>query len=71
MVNREELDSTGVDIDGIRITNESRTETEVYTRVMGYYRPTRQFNPGKQSEFRDRREFVIDEAAVAGACDAE
>jgi anaerobic ribonucleoside-triphosphate reductase len=27
---------------------------EVYSRVCGYFRPTSQFNKGKQSEFKDR-----------------
>jgi len=32
---------------------------EVYTRVVGYLRPVNQFNPGKQQEFRERKEFKI------------
>jgi len=28
---------------------------EVYTRVVCYYRPVSNFNPGKQEEFRDRK----------------
>ncbi len=31
---------------------------EVWTRVMGYYRPVSQFNRGKQSEFNERRFFT-------------
>jgi ribonucleoside-triphosphate reductase len=31
---------------------------EIWTRVMGYYRPVSQFNRGKQSEYRERRFFV-------------
>ena len=31
---------------------------QVWTRVMGYHRPVSAFNPGKQSEHRDRRLFV-------------
>lgn len=30
--------------------------TEIYSRVVGYYRPTSQWNKGKQSEFEDRKE---------------
>jgi hypothetical protein len=33
--------------------------TEVYTRCVGYYRPTKQFNPGKISEFSVRKNFDI------------
>ena len=30
---------------------------EVYTRVVGYYRPVQQFNEGKKEEFKQRKEF--------------
>ena len=30
---------------------------EVYSRVCGYIRPVTQWNPGKVSEFEDRKEF--------------
>ena len=29
--------------------------TEIYSRVAGYFRPVKQWNKGKQEEFRDRR----------------
>ena len=34
-------------------------ETEVYSRVTGYYRAVQNFNDGKAHEFRDRKEYVI------------
>jgi ribonucleoside-triphosphate reductase len=34
-----------------------RTECEVYSRVVGYLRPVKQWNRGKQQEFDDRRVF--------------
>jgi ribonucleoside-triphosphate reductase len=34
-------------------------ECEIYSRVVGYLRPVRQWNAGKQSEFTDRRPFKI------------
>lgn len=34
-----------------------RTRCEVWTRVMGYHRPTTSFNTGKQGEFMERRFF--------------
>ena len=34
-----------------------RTECEVYSRVVGYLRPVGQWNPGKQQEYEDRKEF--------------
>jgi len=35
------------------------TKCEVYSRVVGYYRPIQQWNDGKQEEFYDRREYKI------------
>ncbi len=35
-----------------------RTRCEVWTRVMGYHRPVSAFNPGKQSEHKDRVFFL-------------
>ena len=32
-------------------------ETEVYTRVVGYYRPVGRWNKGKQQEYKDRIEY--------------
>jgi anaerobic ribonucleoside-triphosphate reductase len=32
---------------------------EVYSRIVGYYRPVQQWNIGKQQEFKDRKEFKI------------
>ena len=34
-------------------------ETEVYSRVVGYLRPVKQWNDGKQAEFRIRRVFHV------------
>lgn len=36
-----------------------KAKTEVYSRIVGYYRPVQQWNPGKQSEFKDRVPFKI------------
>lgn len=30
---------------------------EIYSRVVGYYRPVANWNKGKQEEFQDRRTF--------------
>jgi ribonucleoside-triphosphate reductase len=32
---------------------------EVYSRIVGYYRPVQQWNLGKQQEFKQRKEFKI------------
>ena len=42
----------------IELKDEERTRCEVWTRVMGYHRPTTSFNKGKQSEHRERQFFV-------------
>ncbi len=44
-----------IDADGQKIM---RTRCEIYTRVMGYYRPVTQFNNGKKSEFYTRKYFI-------------
>lgn len=43
---------------GTTIPAEKRQKTEVYSRVVGYLRPVRQWNKGKQSEWKNRREFI-------------
>jgi hypothetical protein len=58
MVNKSELNSTGVVIDGVELTNEERQPCEVWTRVMGYYRPVSFYNTGKKGEYHERVEFV-------------
>ncbi|MDD5377235.1 MAG: anaerobic ribonucleoside-triphosphate reductase [Candidatus Gracilibacteria bacterium] len=45
---------TFIDKDG---NEQTRTKCEIYTRVMGYYRPVSQFNNGKKSEFYTREYF--------------
>ncbi|PTQ56356.1 MAG: Ribonucleotide reductase of class III (anaerobic), large subunit [Candidatus Carbobacillus altaicus] len=34
-------------------------ETEVYSRIVGYYRPIKQWNDGKKEEFKDRLTFAL------------
>ena len=40
------------------LRDDERQRCEVWTRVMGYYRPVSQFNRGKQSEFKERLFFA-------------
>ncbi|MDP5208946.1 MULTISPECIES: anaerobic ribonucleoside-triphosphate reductase [unclassified Microbulbifer] len=40
------------------LKEKDRTRCEVWSRVMGYHRPVSFWNPGKQSEHRERRFFV-------------
>ena len=47
------------------LRDEDRQRCEVWTRVMGYYRPVSQFNRGKQSEYHERLFYEVPaEAAV-------
>ena len=34
-------------------------ECEEYSRVVGYIRPVKQWNPGKKEEYKDRKEFKV------------
>jgi ribonucleoside-triphosphate reductase len=38
------------------------SETEVYSRIVGYYRPVKQWNVGKKEEFKDRLEYTEEKA---------
>ena len=58
MVNKNELNSTSTVIDGVELSNEERQPCEIWTRVMGYYRPVAFFNTGKKGEFHERVEFL-------------
>jgi anaerobic ribonucleoside-triphosphate reductase len=41
----------------LEIKDEERTTCEIWTRVMGYYRPVSAFNKGKKSEYQERLYF--------------
>lgn len=34
-------------------------ETEVYSRIVGYYRPVQNWNPGKKSEYSERKDYTL------------
>ena len=38
--------------------------TEIYSRITGYYRAVQNWNPGKQQEFKERLEYVIDDGRL-------
>lgn len=44
--------------DGTVIPMEKRTKTEVYSRVIGYLRPVRQWNKGQKAMWNDRVAFI-------------
>jgi ribonucleoside-triphosphate reductase len=35
------------------------TECEVYSRIVGYFRPIKQWNSGKQEEYSERETFDV------------
>ena len=41
----------------IELSDSERQPCEVWTRVMGYFRPVSEFNIGKKSEYADRKCF--------------
>ena len=49
----------------------SRQPVEVWTRVMGYFRPYGHFNKGKKSEFDERKWFEESKACCACAESSE
>lgn len=57
-------------VDNMELKDEERQKCEIWTRVMGYCRPTSEFNKGKKSEFRERKCFT-EAKAVAGMEDID
>jgi hypothetical protein len=45
-------------LETLTLTDEERQPCEVWTRVMGYFRPVASFNRGKQGEFHERKCFI-------------
>ncbi len=48
--------------DEIILRDDERQVCEVWTRVMGYYRPVSMFNEGKKTEFAARVYFLEEKA---------
>lgn len=42
-------------------------QTEVYSRIVGYYRPVKNWNDGKRAEYRERKVFVLRPELSQGA----
>jgi anaerobic ribonucleoside-triphosphate reductase len=40
------------------LCDEERQPCEIWTRVMGYFRPVASFNRGKQGEYHERKCFI-------------
>lgn len=47
-----------------------KAECEVYSRIVGYMRPVKQWNSGKQEEFKDRKLFKINVQNTHSAVEA-
>ena len=45
-------------------------DTEVYSRITGYYRPVRNWNKGKQSEYKKRKEYSFSASIQSDKCKA-
>jgi hypothetical protein len=41
-------------------------KTEIFSRVCGYHRPVKNWNKGKQEEFKERKLFSVDKARTKG-----
>jgi len=46
----------------LNLPQEKRVPCEVFSRVVGYFRPVGNWNAGKQAEFEDRLEFNLDKS---------
>lgn len=44
-----------------------RIPVETYSRVVGYFRPVNQWNKGKKEEYKERKEYSLNE--IMGALD--
>jgi len=42
-----------------------KCKTEVYSRIVGYYRPVQQWNKGKKAEYFKRKTYVVSSAPAA------
>lgn len=41
----------------VKVCPDCGTETEIYSRITGYYRPVKNWNDGKAQEFKERKEY--------------
>ena len=48
------------------ISISKQVPVEVFSRVVGYYRPLDQWHKGKQAEFNDRVYFKVPEECISG-----
>lgn len=64
-INEEDVDSVNNDL-VITFKDGTRQQIcEVWSRVMGYYRPMSEYNVGKRQEHEDRQLFVEEKAGCS------
>ena len=65
------LDEVNRDIDRVKsaLENVKGSETEVYARIVGYYRSVRNWNKGKREEFGQRVMFASESNVVCKTSD--
>ena len=44
----------------VHVCPDCNRETEIYSRITGYYRPVKNWNKGKSQEFKDRKVYSVD-----------
>lgn len=52
----------------VTLKDEERQPCEIWTRVMGYFRPVSAFNIGKKSEYAERKCFSEKKAMEGTKC---
>ena len=53
------------------LNNVTGTQTEVYARIVGYYRAVRNWNKGKADEFKHRKMFTLEDSNRYDITDAD
>lgn len=61
MANTERLDEIEKELEALKAKYNSTegTVTEVYSRIVGYYRSVKNWNKGKTAEYRERKIYEV------------
>ena len=57
-----------MELQNVTLSDDERQKCEIWTRVMGYYRPVENYNKGKQAEYRERKcfkEVILDDSKTS------
>ncbi|MDD3803526.1 MAG: anaerobic ribonucleoside-triphosphate reductase [bacterium] len=54
-----EKTQTQTEAQKMHVVKVKQVPTEIYSRVVGYFRPVNNWNEGKKEEFKDRKEFKV------------